>query len=278
MVITAAQHLPQHQQGILGHRQISQLPPLKQHVPQIISSPPDSQDLYPKPVQSIIKSHPPQRAKAWKPITCPMELSAASKSSNEHVSMRNKGGFLQAQTLLIGERTKKRQQHIREQQRIYTSTVGGAGNSQIEKIRVVSRPTQRDIFWDETKGQNLDFRELLQPSPPLMPEADSGMEEMTRRLKSEVGLKGNLSRDLNESVTISPGRIRQQNLPWLEDFRKNEQNHLNTWDIVESQWGHKLWQDTHWESRENEEGEMEGNTSGQVNSVHRKWNHWDKLT
>ncbi|KAG7328289.1 hypothetical protein KOW79_008233 [Hemibagrus wyckioides] len=277
-MITAAHRLPQHQQGILGHRQISQLPPLKQHAPQIISSPPDSQNVYAKPIHSIIKSHPPQRAKAWQPIPCPVEPPAASNTSTNHVPMRNKGGFLPAQTLLIGERTKKRQshqQHLWEQQRIYTSTVEGAGNLQIERIRLVSRPTQRDIFWDETKGQNLDFRELLQPSPPLRPKPDSGMEEIT---KSEIGLKGNFSKDLNESVTKSPERITQQNLPWLEDFQKNEQKHLHSWDVLEGQWGCKLWLDVPWERREKEEREMGRNTSGQVNSVHQKWSGWDKET
>lgn len=91
---------------------------------------------------------------------------------------------------------------------------------QTERIRLVSRPTQRDIFWDETKGQNLDLRELLQPSPPLT-DPDSGMEEMTRWPQSEVGQKGNsdgFSGDLNESVTKSPEKITKRNLPWLEDF------------------------------------------------------------
>lgn len=147
---------------------------------------------------------------------------------------------------------------------------------QTERIRLVSRPTQRDIFWDETKGQNLDLRELLQPSPPLT-DPDSGMEEMTRRPKSEVGLKGNsggFSRDLNESVTKSPERITQQNSPWLDDFQKHSQKHLNTWDIVEDQCGHKQWLDAPRQRHEKEEREISRNTTGQLNYVHQKWNSW----
>ncbi|MCJ8736887.1 hypothetical protein PDJAM_G00017550 [Pangasius djambal] len=303
-MITAVQHLPQHQQGILGHQQISQLPPLKQHVPQIVP-PPDSQNLYAKPIHSIIKSHPPQRAKAWQPIACPVEPPAVSKASDEHVSMgwrngvvsqystprhgrrcgggsslqRSQGGFLQAQTLLIGQATKKRQSHqrrLRKQQRIYTSSIEGAGNVQTERIRLVSRPTQRDIFWDETKGQNLDLRELLQPSPPLT-DPHSRMEEMTTQLKSEVGLKrnsGSFSRDLNENVKKTSERRTQQTLPWLEDFRKHEQKHLNSRDALEGRWGCKQWLDTPREHCEKEERKMGGNTTGQVDSVHQKWNSW----
>lgn len=151
---------------------------------------------------------------------------------------------------------------------------------QIEGIRLVSRPTQRDIFWDDTTGQNLDFRELLRASSPLT-DPDSGTEEMTRQPKSEVGLKddlGGFSRDLNESLTKSPEHIPQQNLPWLEDFRKHEQKHLNTWEVLEGQWTCEQWLDAPRKRHENEEREIGRKTTGQVNSVHQKWNNWDKHT
>lgn len=134
---------------------------------------------------------------------------------------------------------------------------------QIERIRLVSRPTQRDIFWDETKGQTLDLRVLLQPSPPLT-DPDGGMKEMTRQPQSEVGLKGkpdSFSKDFNEHVKKSPERIKQQNLPWLEDFRKHEQKHLNSLDLLEGRWGYRQWQDTPRERYEKEEKKMGRNTT-----------------
>ncbi|KAM9466703.1 uncharacterized protein Hap1MRO34_015744 [Clarias gariepinus] len=76
MMITAAQHCPPHQK-------IIQLPPLKQHVPQIFSSAPGLQNLDATPIHSIIKSHPPLKAKAWQPTESP----AVSNVSDEHVSM-----------------------------------------------------------------------------------------------------------------------------------------------------------------------------------------------
>lgn len=149
---------------------------------------------------------------------------------------------------------------------------------QIERFQLVSRPTQRDIFWDETKGQNLDLRELLQPTPPPT-DPDSGIEVITRQPKSEVGLKGHLgsfARDLKKSITKSPETITQQNLPWLEDFRKHEQKHFNSRDILEGQTEHKQWLDAPRQCYEKEKKKMGRNTTGQVNSVHQKRNSWGK--
>lgn len=36
-----------------------------------------------------------------------------------------------------------------------------------QRVRLVSRPMQQNIFWDESEGRLLDVRELLQPSPQL---------------------------------------------------------------------------------------------------------------
>ncbi|XP_036450065.1 uncharacterized protein LOC118824186 [Colossoma macropomum] len=197
-MITAAQSPPEYQYGIVGHQHTSHLPPLKQHVPQIVHSLPGLQNLYAKTGHSIIKSHPPQQAKAWQPTAPLMEPSMAS---DEHAFMakgwrdgvahqysnpswggrhgagsnhqRNMGGFLPAQTVLTHQVNKKRQaqqrnfRERRAKQRIfYTSTVKGI-DEEPQRIRLVSRPTQRDIFWDEVKGQSLDPKELQQPSPPV---------------------------------------------------------------------------------------------------------------
>lgn len=58
---------------------------------------------------------------------------------------------------------------------------------QTERIQLVSRPTQRDIFWDETKGQNLDLRELLQPSPPLT-DPDFGHRDRRTGIEGQSGM------------------------------------------------------------------------------------------
>lgn len=144
---------------------------------------------------------------------------------------------------------------------------------EIEKIRLVSRPTQRDIFWDEMTGQNLDPRELLQSSPHLT-DPDSKEKEITKQPNSAVGLRGNsgdFSMDLNEeSATKLPERKTQRRLPWLEDFRKREQNHVNTWSVLEDGWGRSKWLDMPWGRCEKTERELGRKTTSQVNSVQQK--------
>lgn len=44
-----------------------------------------------------------------------------------------------------------------------------------QRVRLVSRPMQQNVFWDEFEGQTLDVRELLQPSPQL---TDPKVEDM----------------------------------------------------------------------------------------------------
>ncbi|KAI4879107.1 hypothetical protein NFI96_014439, partial [Prochilodus magdalenae] len=187
-MITAVQGRPEHQHT-------SQLPPLKQHVPQIAQSLSGLQNTG----HSIIKSHPPQRAKAWQPTAPLMEPSVAS---DEHASMakrwrdgaahqystnskgghcsarscqqRNMGGFLPAQIVLTHQANKKRQAQQRnfrekhaKQRTVYISSVKGTDNEETQRIRLISRPTQRDIFWDEVKEQSLDPKELQQPNDPV---------------------------------------------------------------------------------------------------------------
>ena len=37
----------------------------------------------------------------------------------------------------------------------------------MQRLRVVSRPTERDILWDEARGESIDPRELQLTPPPL---------------------------------------------------------------------------------------------------------------
>ncbi|XP_016399515.1 uncharacterized protein LOC107732628 [Sinocyclocheilus rhinocerous] len=83
-------------------------------------------------------------------------------------------GLLLAQTMLSRQATKKRQAQQRcfresrgKQKRVYTSYLEGDEMEGGQRVRLVSRPMQQNIFWDESEGWILDVRELLQPSPQL---------------------------------------------------------------------------------------------------------------
>lgn len=47
------------------------------------------------------------------------------------------------------------------------ASVEGDEMERNQRVRLVSRPMQQNVFWDEFEGQILDVRELLQPSPQL---------------------------------------------------------------------------------------------------------------
>ncbi|CAB1330885.1 unnamed protein product [Coregonus sp. 'balchen'] len=49
------------------------------------------------------------------------------------------------------------------------STVGAPSSKGIQRLYLLNRPTQEDIFWERMTGESLDLREILQPSP-LPPE------------------------------------------------------------------------------------------------------------
>ncbi|XP_016099374.1 uncharacterized protein [Sinocyclocheilus grahami] len=83
-------------------------------------------------------------------------------------------GPLLAQTMLSRQATKKQQAQQRcfresrgKQKRVYTSYLEGDEMEGGQRVRLVSRPMQQNIFWDESEGRILDVREMLQPSPQL---------------------------------------------------------------------------------------------------------------
>ncbi|XP_035388964.1 uncharacterized protein LOC113587039 isoform X2 [Electrophorus electricus] len=215
---------------------------------------------------------------------------------------RNTEGFLPAQTVLNYNTTKKhraQQRHFREkrreQQRVYTSSIRGTNDEEIQSFRLVSRPTQRDIFWDETKGQCLDLRELLQPTPP--PTDPHLTDEMKRPLhpdnESKFGAKGRTDNGLAQGTqggfswdmnvrTTNPvrGQINplpgsdyttwQENLPWLQDFRTQEKKHVNSHNVLEEGWGRKQWLVTSSRGLRWGEGEMGVDTDGYVNPAQKR--------
>ncbi|KAI7804753.1 hypothetical protein IRJ41_017195, partial [Triplophysa rosa] len=203
-MITTVQGTEMQEKGILGQRKSNHLPPLtgRQEVPLNVGLETGSQSVCDKTGDSIVKSHPPQPAKDTEWRDGPVHH-YSTPSQGEHCGTNNTvqghmKGLLLAQTMLSRQATKKRQAQqkcFRErrgrQKRVYTSeTVEGNEMEDRQRVRLVSRPTERNIFWDESEGQILDVRDLLQPSPELIdPEYENGMKikpQTDRGFESEV--------------------------------------------------------------------------------------------
>ncbi|XP_067223344.1 uncharacterized protein [Chanodichthys erythropterus] len=160
------------------------------HLEQVVMSPTGSQSVCDK---SIIKSHPSQPAKAWQTMTlvtgadvnpvkhAHMAYKAAESEDTEwrdgpvhcystpslegHCGTSNTlqghmKGLLLAQTMLSRQATKKwqaQQKCFRERRgkskRVYTSYVEGDEMERNQRVRLVSRPMQQNVFWDEFEGQ-----------------------------------------------------------------------------------------------------------------------------
>ncbi|KAK2878582.1 hypothetical protein Q8A67_019373 [Cirrhinus molitorella] len=72
-------------------------------------------------------------------------------------------GLLLAQTMFSRQATKKRQAQQRcfresrgKQKRVYTSYLGGDETEGRQRVWLVSRPVQQNIFWDESEGEILE--------------------------------------------------------------------------------------------------------------------------
>nr|XP_055029201.1 uncharacterized protein LOC129418282 [Misgurnus anguillicaudatus] len=274
-MITTVQGTEAQEKGILGQRKSIHLPPLtgRQEVHHNAHLEPGSQSVCDKTGVSIIKSHPPQPAKGWQPMasaigfevnpvkhTCMAESEVtewkdgpvhrySTPNQRGHCGTNNTvqghtKGLLLAQTMLSHQATKKRhaqQRCFREkrgrQKRVYTSEVEGNDMEGRQRVRLVSRPTQRNIFWDESEGQILDVRELLQPSPQLIdpnsgdlikdkPQTDLGfvpeVEDWNFRgpvMKSYRNFQ--CSTHLDRGLTETGQR--SCDLPWLQDWRELDQ-------------------------------------------------------
>ncbi|XP_067310597.1 uncharacterized protein [Pseudorasbora parva] len=204
-MITAVKGTESQEKGIVGQK-TNHLPPLtgRHEVPHIVHLEPGSQSVCDK---SIIKSHPPQPAKGWQtmalapgadvnpakhaltaykttesedkewsdgPVHCYSTPSLGEDCGTSNTLQGHTKGLLLAQTMLHHQATKKRQAQqrcFRERQgkskRMRTSSVEGEEKERSQRVRLVSRPMQQNIFCDEFEGQILNVRELLQPSPQL---------------------------------------------------------------------------------------------------------------
>ncbi|XP_041710218.1 uncharacterized protein LOC121544356 [Coregonus clupeaformis] len=238
---------PQH--GPLGHRRTTQLPPLKLENPAsfpplstessyVASSLPQSQSNIWGP--SIIHSHPPRRLQTLQPLA---PLSTGLKVTANHMAM---GGLLEAQMVLSQQAQRRRRAHqrrVREQwvheRTIYTDNVGGPSSKGIQRLHLLNRPTQKDIFWDEMTGESLDLKEILQPSPLPLEQGESQQsqpgppqclcrdEELINRDLAWGGLRSPhwKTNTLTDRVAgeTDGGLTMRKTLPWMLDWKTEKQ-------------------------------------------------------
>ncbi|GLD62421.1 uncharacterized protein AKAME5_001414600 [Lates japonicus] len=107
------------------------------------------------------------------------QFSTTGQTGHSGTSRMIQGGFLEAQTALTQQAHRHRRAHLRqarEQRRhkvVYTVNVGGPNTEGVQRLKLVRRPTERDIFWDESTGERLDPSCLLEPeSQPLLHQPD----------------------------------------------------------------------------------------------------------
>ncbi|XP_015205588.2 uncharacterized protein [Lepisosteus oculatus] len=196
-------HSDQEQQGSLGRRRTTQLPPLRQEM--TYSFAPRSAGLQSPGTSvggSIIKSHPPQRPQGLQPLALPIAGFLFEEVANHTAlgtlpkggdSLRSpihrqrecsgkagplQGGVLEAQAALSRQSHEQR----RAQRRLVREILEQRGNrghrgtvcmasdrGELEgkgkrNVRLVKRPAERDIFWDSSSGEGLD---LVEASPGL---------------------------------------------------------------------------------------------------------------
>ncbi|XP_038585552.1 uncharacterized protein LOC119910829 [Micropterus salmoides] len=172
-----------------GSQRKTTLPPLKQEITlSTLSEPSFAGNILPKHSNnsSIIHSHPPRRPQALQPLALQIghtstanqiamgrdcrdggahRFSTTGQTGHSGTSRMIQGGFLEAQTALTQQALRHRRAHLRharEQRRhkvVYT--VNGPNREGIQRLKLVRRPTERDIFWDETTGESLDPSCLL---------------------------------------------------------------------------------------------------------------------
>ncbi|XP_063764901.1 uncharacterized protein LOC134881471 isoform X1 [Eleginops maclovinus] len=164
------------------------LPPLRQEITiSTLSGPCFAGNLPPKQSNnsSIIHSHPPRRMQTLQPLTLQIGqtgmatqigmgrdcrdgvvplFSTTGKTGHCGTGRMIQGGFLEAQTALTQQAQRQRRahhRHAREQRRhkgVYSVNEGNL------RLKLARRPTERDIFWDETTEERLDPSCLLDPT------------------------------------------------------------------------------------------------------------------
>ncbi|XP_020356770.1 uncharacterized protein LOC109903213 isoform X1 [Oncorhynchus kisutch] len=246
-------------------------PPLSTESSYVASSLPQSQSNIWGP--SIIHSHPPRRLQALQPLA---PLSAGLKVTANHMAMGRdrrdggvlhfstpsqgahdgtgrhpqvqieNGGLLEAQMVLSQQAQRRRRAHqrrVREQRvherTIYIDNVEAPSSRGIQRLHLLNRPTQRDIFWDEMTGESLDLQEILQTSPlpleqgerqqsqPRPPQCLCRDEELINRDLAWGGLrsphrKTNTLTDRVEGETDG-GLTMRKTLPSMLDWKTEKQ-------------------------------------------------------
>ncbi|XP_024285937.1 uncharacterized protein LOC112256719 isoform X2 [Oncorhynchus tshawytscha] len=123
-----------------------------------------------------------------------LHFSTPSQGAHDGTGRHPQGGLLEAQMVLSQQAQRRRRAHqrrVREQRvherTIYIDNVEAPSSKGIQRLHLLNRPTQRDIFWDEMTGESLDLQEILQTSPlPL---------EQGERQQSQPGPPQCLCRD-----------------------------------------------------------------------------------
>ncbi|KAJ8341608.1 hypothetical protein SKAU_G00338990 [Synaphobranchus kaupii] len=257
---------PEEQQGSLGRRRNTRLPPLRQEVPLTFSpltagyiSPSHSTSVG----HSIIQSHPPRRPQALQPLAPPTILleggskvlgteqkSGAVRHSFTHSQggrcgtsslqvqkTKLQGRSLEAQVVLGRQahsqrRSQRRRvrelQEQRERRRqdrtIFTGNVdGGDCGNEMQRVHLVKRPAERDIFWDVSSEEGLDLNDPShggRRTPLSESHSFLGKEELTwgepgqgdSRLshREKAGRTGEADRHSKPSAQAAEKR-----LPWM---------------------------------------------------------------
>ncbi|XP_077094557.1 uncharacterized protein LOC143746551 isoform X3 [Siphateles boraxobius] len=206
-MMTAVKGTERQEKGIVGQRKINHIPPLtgRHEVPHIVRLEPGSQSVCDKSIikshppqpakgwQTIALAtgaevNPAKHARMackteesedteWRdgPVHCYSTPSLGGHCGTSNTLQQgHMKGVLLAQTMLCRQATKKRQAQQRcfrerrgKSNRGYTSYVEGEEMERSQRVRIVSRLMQQNVFWDEFEGRILDVRELLQPSPQL---------------------------------------------------------------------------------------------------------------
>ncbi|XP_019909602.1 uncharacterized protein LOC105026462 [Esox lucius] len=272
------------QDGSLGCRRINQLPPLKLDNPatfpplyaessSVPSALPQSQRNIWSP--SIIHSHPPRRLQALQPLAPlsaglqvtanhtamgrdwrdghVLHFTAPSQAERGGASRQLQGGLLEAQMVLCQQAQRRRRSHYRRmrEQRLHETNIRtdnvGRHSKGIQRLHLLNRPTQRDIFWDEMTGESLDLREILLPSP-VPPEQEERRQSPSGPQPQLLGrvdelTNSDLACEGQKTMTVTGreaegkdgGQSMKKTLPWMLDWRKEKHsepipNHLTFWE------------------------------------------------
>ncbi|XP_070698400.1 uncharacterized protein [Pempheris klunzingeri] len=224
--------------GCLGQRKTI-LPPLKQELSlSTLSEPCFAGNLSPKQSNnsSIIHSHPPRRPQALQPLALQIShtstanqiamgrdcrdgvfqrFSTAGQTAHCGTGRMIQGGSLEAQTALAQQAHRHRRalhQQAREQRRhkvVYV--VNGPHTERIQRVKLVRRPTERDIFWDETRGESLDPSCLLDPKALRHLSEEAQCNQLNKRLlgSGENGIELKIQRDQAQGLRHREKRTQQ---------------------------------------------------------------------